>query len=159
MAVVQQANSYLAYLSNSYLLGREKQLDGTIDQVPSSNSPFIVEDVVTISSNAQSFIEAKGREQEISNSSDQVARLNSRSNLISASFVGKDLSGIDFTGAFLYKANFTSATLDYSVLKDAWLSGADFTDATLTGADLRGANLSGAKGLTSNSLRLARVDT
>jgi len=159
MAFVNQAGSYLSYLSSSYLLGREDQLDGTIDQSPTSNSPFVVQDVVTISADAQSFIESQAKEQELTSSSDQIAKLSSRSNLISSDFEGENLRGIDLTGAFLYKSNFSSATLDYSILKDAWLSGSDFSNATLIGADLRGANLSGATGLTSDSLRLAKFDT
>jgi len=159
MALVNQSGSYLSYLSSSYLLGREEQLDGSINQTPAADSPFVVQDVVTISSDAQSFLEAQAKAQDLTPAADLIADLKSHGNLISASFVGKNLQGIDLTGAFLYKADFSSATLDYSVLKDAWLSGADFTGATLIGADLRGANLSGATGLTSDALRHARVDT
>jgi|GEM_PF-1961289 len=159
MALVNQSGSYLSYLSSSYLLGRENQLDGTINQVPKTNSPFVVEDVITISSDAQSFLEAQAKVQDLTPTADLVADIKSHGNLVSASFAGKNLKGVDLTGAFLYKADFSSATLDYSVFKDAWLSGADFTGATLIGADLRGANLSGATGLTSDALRHARVDT
>lgn len=159
MALVNQSDSAIAYLSSSYLLGRDRQLDGTIDQAPLNNSPFVIQDVVTISTEAQTFVEAKARETELTPSADQLADLQAHGNLISGAFAGKNLQGIDFTGAFLYQADFSSANLNYAVLRDAWLSGADFTDATLIGADLRGADLSGATGLTSNALRSARVDT
>jgi len=65
-------------------------------------------------------------------------------NLNQASFVSRDLNGINLSGAELWEVDFSGAHLAKANLSGAELRNAHLTSADLKGANLKGADLSGA---------------
>lgn len=80
-------------------------------------------------------------------------------NLIDASLAEKKFRAANLTGLIFNEANLRGADFSYSVLRKTSFANADLTGANFTGADLRGANLAGVKGLTSEQLAGARLDS
>lgn len=159
MSAFDGIDAYSAYMKGTYLTASETQPSTSWERQAMIASVFrVVEDKVTLSSDAQAFLNQKAR----SGIGAEGASLRGAdvhpTNLIGADLAGKDFSGADLTRAFLYRANLVDADFSKATLKDAWISDSDVAGANFNGADLRGANLAKARNLTRDQLKLALVD-
>ncbi len=154
--MIEGIAAYNILVNASSLTVSPTQPSGSAETYQTSNSPRVIEDFVTLSPEAQQFLELELR---ANTASDPSASLTTHGNLIGSGLSGQDLTGTDLTDMYLFKADLSSAVFDQAILNGAWLKEANLSGASFIGADLRGANLSGATGLTAEQLAYARVDS
>ncbi|MCW9035959.1 MAG: pentapeptide repeat-containing protein [Rhodospirillales bacterium] len=156
--MIEGISAYQVWVDANSLRVSPNQPSGSLATSQSSNNPRVIEDVITLSKDAQQYLEVQSRSNDIATGSEQAALLSARGNLIGSGLSGQNLSGTNLTDIYLFKADLSNAVFDQAILNGAWLAEANLTGASFIGADLRGANLSGATGLSAEQLAYARVD-
>jgi len=156
--MIDGIGAYNLLVDSNSLKVSSTQPGGSSDTSASINNPRVVEDVVTLSSDAQRFLEVRSNTTDLTQRTEQQAAIASHGNLIGGGLANQNLRGTDLTGIYLYKADLSNAVFDHAVLKDAWLAGTNLSGTSFEGADLRGANLGGATGLTAEQLKSAKID-
>ncbi|MEO5335932.1 MAG: pentapeptide repeat-containing protein [Magnetospirillum sp. WYHS-4] len=158
MSSFDGVSAFTGYVSGTYMTVSEFQpVPSWEGQAVPVASKRVIEDTVTLSDKAQSYLEQKARAGTAEGKATPF-RNPDPANLVGADMSGKDFSGVDLTRAFLYRANLANADFSKATLKDAWISESDVAGANFEGADLRGANLAKTKNLTRDQLKDALVD-